>query len=242
MFAGDAVESLVMNTDVGLIIPAAGAGTRLGGGRPKALADLAGSSLVARAVQAAVRSGVINAVVIASPPGLVSVLTRDVSPHVSESVHLQVVEGGSTRQESVFSALELLQTELVLVHDAARCLAPPTLFAEVVASLRSGHEAVVPGLAVVDTLKEVNADSEVVSTPDRSRLRAVQTPQGFVAAMLRKAHQLAADSGRAAATDDAALIEWAGGTVHVIPGSPDAFKITHPPDLQWARAVLAARG
>lgn len=231
-----------METDVGLIIPAAGAGTRFGAGGPKALSVLAGSSLVTHAVQAAVRSGVVDSIVIAAPPGLVPVVIQDVTPHVPDGIGLNVVEGGLTRQESVFGALDVLQADLVLVHDAARCLAPPALFTDVVTALRDGRTAVVPGLPVVDTLKEISPDGDVISTPDRSRLRAVQTPQGFQTATLRKAHQLAVDRGRTEVTDDAGLVEWAGGSVHVIAGHHDAFKITHPPDLRWAETILAAQG
>jgi 2-C-methyl-D-erythritol 4-phosphate cytidylyltransferase len=99
---------------------------------------------------------------------------------------------------------------------------------------------VIPVLPVVDTLKQVEA-GRVVDTPDRSVLRAVQTPQGFRAATLLKAHRLALDNGTAGITDDAGLVEAMGGPVHVIPGHDDAFKITRPTDQRLAEAVFAAR-
>ncbi len=149
-----------------------------------------------------------------------------------------VVAGGAERQDSVRLALEALDpaVELVLVHDAARCLTPPELVEAVVAELRAGAEAVVPVLPVADTVKSVDG-ATVVATLDRTSLRAVQTPQGFARAVLARAHA----AGLPAATDDAGLVELCGGTVRTVPGSEEAFKVTRPIDLLLAEAVLAAR-
>lgn len=142
-----------------------------------------------------------------------------------------VVRGGAERSDSVRAGLHAVpDVDLVLVHDAARALTPPRLFVDVVAALRDGERAVVPGLPVADTLKRVDAHGRVLDTPDRSELRAVQTPQGFDAALLRDAH-----SGGGDATDDAGLVEAMGVPVTVVPGDPLAFKVTTPFDLAIAR-------
>jgi 2-C-methyl-D-erythritol 4-phosphate cytidylyltransferase len=125
---------------------------------------------------------------------------------------------------------------VVLVHDAARALAPPALVAAVVSAVRSGAAAVVPGVPLVDTVRSL--DGQRV---DRSRLRAVQTPQGFSRTVLERAHAAAADAEddeTLAATDDAGLVERLGEPVLVVPGAPEAFKITTPLDLLLATAVL----
>ncbi len=148
-----------------------------------------------------------------------------------------VVVGGAERSDSVRAGLAAAaDADLILVHDAARALTPPTLFAEVVDALSAGHPAVVPGIPVADTLKHVDADGTVLDTPDRAPLRAVQTPQGFDAALLRRAH-----AGGGDATDDAGLVEAMGVPVRVIAGDHLAFKITTPFDLTTARLLQEAR-
>lgn len=153
---------------------------------------------------------------------------------------MTVVPGGATRQRSVWHGLQALaesDVDVVLVHDAARCLAPPGLFARVTAAVRAGSDAVVPALAVTDTIRAV--DDGIV---DRARLRAVQTPQGFRRDVLLSAHAEAAaqaDDESTAATDDAGLVERHGGTVVLVDGDPLAFKITTPFDLVLAEGVLA---
>jgi 2-C-methyl-D-erythritol 4-phosphate cytidylyltransferase len=148
---------------------------------------------------------------------------------------LVVVEGGATRQQSVAAALAAVPTEfgIILVHDAARAFAPAELVERVAAAVRSGHEAVIPVLPVVDTIKQVDADGFVVGTPSRSSLRAVQTPQGFRRDALERAHANAADP----ATDDAALVERIGVRVFCVPGSEAALKITRPADLVAAQTL-----
>lgn len=126
----------------------------------------------------------------------------------------------------------------MLVHDAARPLVPPDVVDRVAAAVRAGSDAVVPALAVVDTVKEVDDEGIVVSTPDRSRLQAVQTPQGFTRSVLQAAH---AASDASDATDDAGLVERMGVPVRVVPGDEEAFKITRPLDLVLAEAILVRR-
>ena len=148
---------------------------------------------------------------------------------------VDVVAGGRERTESVAAGLAALgpDDEVVLVHDAARALAPPELFDQVVAAVRAGSDAVVPGLPVADTIKAVDDDELVESTPDRSRLRAVQTPQGFTRALLERAHA----SGESA-SDDAGLVERIGAHVRVVPGDQRAMKVTTPHDLAVAALFL----
>ncbi len=120
------------------------------------------------------------------------------------------------------------------MHDAARCLTPVAVFERVIAAVRGGAPAVVPGMPVVDTVKQVDARGRVVATPDRSTLRAVQTPQAFDRDVLERAHALSSE-----ATDDAALVERLGEPVLVVPGDPAALKVTTPADLELAARILA---
>lgn len=144
------------------------------------------------------------------------------------------VAGGETRSESVRAGLAALpaDVDIVCVHDAARPLASAELFAAVVEAVRSGADAAIPGVPVTDTIKIVSG-GEVVETPDRSTLVAVQTPQAFRHSALVAAHARAGD-----ATDDAALVEAAGGRVVVVPGEALNRKITMPDDLDWARRIV----
>ncbi len=151
-------------------------------------------------------------------------------------VTIEVVAGGAERGDSVAAGLSALSADvgIVLVHDAARCLAPPEVFHRVIAAVREGAVAVVPGVPVVDTIKEVDDRGRVVGTPERARLRAVQTPQGFRRDVLDRAHATASD-----ATDDAALVERLGETVFVVEGDSRALKVTTPADLEVAARILA---
>jgi 2-C-methyl-D-erythritol 4-phosphate cytidylyltransferase len=150
---------------------------------------------------------------------------------------VDVVAGGAERTDSVAAGLAALRPgdEVVLVHDAARALAPPTLFSRLVREVLAGHDAVVPGLPLTDTVKKVDADGVVVATPDRAALRAIQTPQAFRREVLEHAHARAAGG----ATDDAALVEAVGGHVRVVDGDRLAFKITTPDDLAVAERHLS---
>lgn len=214
-------------SDVAVLVPAAGLGQRLGGGTPKALRELAGESLLTHCCRHLTGVGLL---VVAAPPSSVGQV-RELVPHAL------VVPGGMTRQESVAAALAVVPPEfdIILVHDAARALTPFSLVQSVAQAVRDGHDAVIPVLPVIDTIKQVDAAGDVVATIDRAPLRAVQTPQGFRRALLVKAHAAAVDSH----TDDAGLVERLGAKVHTIPGDPRAMKITTPDDFRVAAAWLA---
>ena len=185
---------------------AAGSGTRFGGA--KQFADLGGRRVIDWACEPA--GEVSDGVVLVVPP-------HDVDAHT--------VAGGATRAESVRRGLAAVPPDaaVVVVHDAARPFARVELFVAVIDAVRAGADGAVPAVTVADTIKEVDADGVVVATPDRARLVAVQTPQAFRAAALR--------SAEGEATDDAALVERAGGRVVVVPGDPANVKITTPADL-----------
>ena len=229
------------------IVPAAGRGERLGPGAPKALRTVGGVPMLVLAVRALATARGVDLVVVAAPPdGVEQVRTLLAShaldePAVGRTAPAVVVAGGDTRQASVAAALQSLpdDVDVVLVHDAARPLAPESLVCSVVAAVRAGAPAVVPGVLVTDTVKRVGATGVVVETLDRSVLRSVQTPQGFARAVLAAAH--AAADPATSATDDAGLVEASGVTVSVIAGDEEAFKVTRPIDLVLAEAVLARR-
>jgi 2-C-methyl-D-erythritol 4-phosphate cytidylyltransferase len=206
------------------LIVAAGSGERLGADRPKAFAVLAGETLLARSVRAAMDAG-IEEVVVALPPG------EEAPPGV------RGVEGGAVRSASVRAALTASLGDPVVVHDAARPLAPPELFRAVLDELTSsGVDGVVAAAPVTDTIKRAQR-GQVLETLERSGLWAVQTPQAFRRAALERALDVDDDT-LAAATDDAWLVERAGGRVRVVEAPPDNLKITTPTDLRVAEALL----
>lgn len=196
------------------IVVAGGSGARFGGA--KQFASLQGRRVVDLAVDGA--AAATDGVVVVLPAGV----PWDGAPVDAVAV------GAATRSGSVRAGLAALpvDAEIVIVHDAARPLASPGLFAAVIAAVRAGADAAVPGVPVVDTLKRVDGD-RVVETVPRAGLVAVQTPQAFRAAALFAAHEGGDD-----ATDDAGLVEAQGGTVVVVPGEIHNRKITRPEDLE----------
>ncbi|MFC4019804.1 2-C-methyl-D-erythritol 4-phosphate cytidylyltransferase [Micromonospora sp. GCM10011542] len=222
--------------DVAVLVPAAGAGVRLGPGRPKALRLLAGEPLLVHAVRRLAAAPSVHTIVVAAPAAEVPAVRELLTPVAP----VTVVAGGAERQASVAAALAAVPPgpEIVLVHDAARALTPPELVESVAAAVRAGSDAVIPVLPVVDTIKEVDAGEVVLGTVDRSTLRAVQTPQGFRRTALAAAHAAAGDP----LTDDAGLVEKLGVAVSCVPGSEYALKITRPFDLALAEHLLTAAG
>ena len=204
------------------IVVAAGRGDRFGG--PKQYEPLAGRRVLDWSLAAA-RSACHGTVLVVPPD-------RAGAP---EELADAVVVGGDTRSASVRAGLAAVpgDAEIVVVHDAARPAATPALFAAVREAVVAGADGAVPGLAVVDTVKRVVGDV-VTATLDRAELVTVQTPQAFRAATLRAAHGAGGD-----ASDDAALVEAAGGRVVVVPGDPRNRKVTTPDDLAALAEVLA---
>ncbi|MFT4044108.1 MAG: 2-C-methyl-D-erythritol 4-phosphate cytidylyltransferase [Gordonia sp. (in: high G+C Gram-positive bacteria)] len=219
---------------VGVVVPAAGSGTRLGEPVPKAFVDIGGRTILEACVTGIRACGIASDVVVVVPAELVPRAAALVPDAI-------VVAGGDHRSESVRAGLEALpaRVDVVLIHDAARALTPPVVFDRVIDAVRAGHPVVVPGLPVADTLKRVgerlpDGSEPVASTVDRESLRAIQTPQGFTRAALRAAY--ANTSGLA--TDDAGLAEACGIPVHVVDGDPLALKITTPWDLRIVREFI----
>ncbi|MFG6279611.1 2-C-methyl-D-erythritol 4-phosphate cytidylyltransferase [Microbacterium sp. 5K110] len=221
-----------------VIVVAAGSGTRLAGGAPKAFVGLDEHTILRHALR-----GVFAApraqVVIVVPAGFEGPALTDAREAAGDRADLvSVVPGGATRQSSVAAGLAALWADVdtVLVHDAARALTPPAVFERVVAALERGADAVIPAVPVVDTIKRVDATGAIVAAVDRSELAAAQTPQGFRRGVLEEA-LVSADADH---TDDAALVAAAGHDVITVDGDATSFKITTSPDLDRARALLSA--
>jgi 2-C-methyl-D-erythritol 4-phosphate cytidylyltransferase/2-C-methyl-D-erythritol 2,4-cyclodiphosphate synthase len=227
--------------EIAVIVVAAGEGTRLGAGVPKAFVDLAGSTLLERTVHAVLGMPDPVQVVVVAPGAHMeraASLVEFAAGRAAE--YVQVVAGGASRSASVREGLEALDSsvEIVLVHDAARALAPSAFLASIAAAVVAHGEAIVPGLPVVDTIKEIDAEDRVLGTVDRAALRAVQTPQGFPRALIDAAYRASVDEH----TDDAATVAAAGGRIRVVPGHERAFKITTPWDLRRAELLLRPAG
>ncbi len=208
------------------LLVAAGSGERLGAGRPKAFVVLAGRPMIEWSLDA-LRAAGIEEIVVAAPPGT-----------VLDGV--TVVPGGATRSASVRAALAAAPAgEDVVVHDAARPLVTPEHFRAALDAL-AGADCAVAAAPVTDTVKDAGPDRLVTATLDRSRLWAIQTPQAVRRAVLERALDVD-DDVLAAATDDAWLVERAGGTVRVVESSPANLKVTTPHDLLIAEHLLADR-
>ncbi|WP_211878958.1 2-C-methyl-D-erythritol 4-phosphate cytidylyltransferase [Pseudarthrobacter albicanus] len=255
------------NPVTAVIVVAAGSGQRLGYGMPKAKVPLGGDSILIHALRGVAEAGIARQICVAIPPGdpelqaLCESFAQDLKAEhrltaaSGEGVQLPavtVVDGGTSRAESVRAAMAALLpgTQAVLIHDAARALAPESVFHRVFQALCAGAVAVIPVIPVVDTVKTVEpttgdgaavAPELVTGTAPRETLRAVQTPQGFDLATLQRAHEAAAgfDAGQAAAvTDDAMLVELLGVPVHAVRGASQSLKITTPLDLIIAEGLL----
>lgn len=227
---------LIPVPDLAIIVVAAGSGTRLGGAAPKAFVGLDDQTILRHALDG-VFAGPLAQVIVVAPEALVGDALTDALAAAGDRHDLvSVVAGGETRQQSVAAGLHAVwaDVERVLVHDAARALTPTAVFERVVAALEAGHDAVLPVLPVVDTIKRVDAGS-VVEAIDRSTLAAAQTPQGF----LRRVIDAAYAEASADHTDDAALVQAGGVRVWTVAGDERAFKITTPADLERARTLLA---
>ena len=205
------------------VIVAAGGGTRFGAA--KQFVNLDGTGILDRSTATAAEVC----------DGVVVVLPADAD--WMAPVGVRTVPGGATRSDSVRAGLAAVpeSADIVAVHDAARPLATRRLWETVIAAVRGGADAAVPGVAIADTVKRVRED-RIVETVSRDDLVVVQTPQVFRASVLRAAHVVGG-----VGTDDAALVEAGGGTVVVVPGEATNLKITQPDDMALAEAIVAAR-
>src|SRR4051812_8827749 len=223
------------------LLVAAGSGERLGAGRPKAFVDLAGRPMLAWSLDA-IRAAGIEAIVVAAPASAISpaggLTVAGGEPALGGRA--VVVAGGTTRSESVRAALAAAPgDDAVVVHDAARPLVTPEHFRAALAALEHA-DCAIAAAPMTDTVKEAGPDRLVTATLDRTRLWAIQTPQAFRRDALERALDVPADV-LAQATDDAWLVERAGGTVRVVESTPANFKVTTPHDLRLADHLLADR-
>jgi 2-C-methyl-D-erythritol 4-phosphate cytidylyltransferase len=228
---------------VGVVVPAAGVGRRLGGG-VKALHPLAGRALLAHALEALEANRCTAAVVVVGHPEALEATAKLLAEEGFAKV-TAVVAGGPTRQASVAAGLRAVPDGpgYVAVHDVARPLVGPGAVDRLLELLRAagpGVAGVVPGVAVVDTIRQVDDDQRSVGIVDREQLRAKQTPQLFVREVLEEAHRLAATRG-VEAGDDSSLVELAGHRVQLVPGDPENLPVITPLDLAVAETLLARR-
>ena len=225
---------------VSALIVAAGRGSRAGGGLPKQYRSIGGRSVLARTLEAFLGHPGIDAVLTVIHPDDHDLYEAALTDSESSDRLLPPAHGGESRQESVLNGLRALESRsprLVLVHDAARPFVTPAVIDRAIAAPERSAAAI-PGFAVTDTMKVVDEREQVVATPDRRLLRAVQTPQAFEFQLLAKIHRQAAEKQNFSFTDDAALVEWAGLPVEVFEGDPNNIKLTHPADFDEAERRL----
>ena len=223
-----------------LLIPAAGMGRRMGSSRNKLLLNLLDRPILSWTLQAAEASEQITWIGIMGQaedePDFQEILAN-----LSLNKPVKLIRGGSTRQESVYNGLQALpQTaQWVLIHDGARCLASSKLFDRCAAVLRQ-CPGLIAAIPVKDTIKVVDDQDAIVDTPDRRKLWAAQTPQGFEVKLLKDCHEKGRSQGWEV-TDDAALFEKCGLTVKIVPGEETNLKVTTPVDLAIAEFILRDR-
>lgn len=236
------------NGKVVAIVAAAGEGHRLGAPLPKAFVQLGAHTLLEHSLLRIDASRAVDEIIIMAAFDMCATAQQQ-ARGLDLATPVRVFPGGKLRSDSIYEGLRYVMRDdaeetigIVLIHDAARCFAPPALFAVVadkVCTLMAENRAagVVPALPVVDTIKMVDSADNVVGTPERSRLRRIQTPQGFDAKLLWTVHQAAKKEGLDT-TDDAALLEKYQLCVATVPGDELAFKITTPADLRLAQVLL----
>lgn len=228
-----------------VLVVAAGRGSRAGGGVPKQFRSLAGQPLIARTLRAFLEHPEVTYVLPVIPEGddhLFLTAVESLDPALAGRLQPPAF-GGATRQDSVHAGLEALvgrlghQSGTVLIQDGARPFASPGLIARAIEAARA-RGAAVPGCTMFDTVKQVDECDRIVATPDRTRLRTVQTPQAFSLALILAAHRRAQAEGRHDLTDDAAVAEFAGHDVFVFEGDPSNTKMTTSEDLQAAETKM----
>ena len=218
-----------------LLIPAAGSGSRMKAGKNKLLIELEGESLIYWTLKSIFSSSSISWVGIIGQPKDKELLLNSLKDF---SHKVKWINGGETRQESVFNGLNSLpkDAEKVLIHDGARCLINPELINKCAAELEE-NEAVIVATKVTDTIKIVDSEGFIKDTPNRQYLWAAQTPQGFLVDSLKKAHAIAIDKNFIV-TDDASLFEMLNWKVKIIEGNYSNIKVTSPIDLKIAALFL----
>jgi len=228
-----------------ILVVAAGRGSRAGAGLPKQYRRLAGRPLLGHSLSGLLRAAPdarILPVIHADDLDLYRESLLGIETELASRIK-DPVFGGATRQASVRAGLEALcadaafKPEFILIQDGARLFASQALIARALAAAKT-HGAAIPGIAVTDTIKEVDDDEGVLATPARARLRAVQTPQAFRFDLILAAHRKAAAAGEFELTDDGAIAEWAGCRVHVFEGEAGNMKVTSAEDLAVAEARL----
>ncbi len=218
-----------------LLIPAAGSGSRMKAGKNKLLIELEGESLIYWTLKSIFSASSISWVGIIGQPKDKELLLNSLKEF---SHKVKWINGGETRQESVFNGLNSLpkDAEKVLIHDGARCLINPELINKCAAELEE-NEAVIVATKVTDTIKIVDVEGFIKDTPNRQYLWAAQTPQGFLVDSLKKAHAMAIDK-KFIVTDDASLFEMLNWKVKIIEGNYSNIKVTSPIDLKIAKLFL----
>jgi 2-C-methyl-D-erythritol 4-phosphate cytidylyltransferase len=226
-------------TQATAVIAAAGSGERLGAGGPKALVEAYGRPLLAWVLLAFDAAPSIGEIVVAAPPGAEAQIAGLAE---QAGVEVEVVAGSEHRSGSVANALAEVETDLVVIHDAARPLVTAALIDAVAGRLAADADVtgVIAATPVTDTIKEASASRRVLRTPERSRMWSVQTPQAFRTGGLRTAVAAHPDE-LGTVTDDAMLVERQGGEVLIHQASPENIKVTTPLDLQIAGMLLAER-
>ncbi|GAB6172309.1 2-C-methyl-D-erythritol 4-phosphate cytidylyltransferase [Paradesulfitobacterium aromaticivorans] len=226
--------------EVGVIIPAAGSGTRMGTSLNKQFLMLKGVPVLVHTARIFQSSEFVREIVIVGAREEIPMIRELVAEYKLSKVQ-DIAPGGATRQESVTSGLNALHSDAkrVVVHDGARPLLPLALLHRFLGAAE-GTVAALMAVEPKDTITRIDANGWVVETPAREELRAVQTPQVFDLLILREAHRRAALEGFAG-TDDASLVEWLGHPVKVLEGSPENIKLTTPEDLLLAEQILAGR-
>jgi 2-C-methyl-D-erythritol 4-phosphate cytidylyltransferase len=217
------------------VLAAAGSGERLDVDRPKAFAQLRGRPLLAESLERLEGSEWIDAIVVVTPPGWEEPVIL-LAEELGCGKVVAAVSGGASRAESVRIGVGEVADDaaVILVHDAARPLVSSLVVERLLAALNEGWDGAIPGLPVVDTVKRVQGGA-VVETLAREELAAVQTPQAFVASVLREAV-----SGGGDATDCSSLVERHGGRVAIVAGDPRLLKVTTPEDLALVESWLDA--
>lgn len=223
--------------NVCVVIPAAGLGERLGLNQPKAFVNISNYSLLTLTIKRVLEVNRVGHIIVAVPSEFKDQALENIDRAIRETgrkIPFDVVSGGATRTESVKNSLLALDPldSLVLVHDAARPFVPVKVFLDVIENLDKGSKVVIPVVNVVDTIKTVE-NNKVQNTLDRTKLKAVQTPQGFARDVLSEIY---ATSDLKPTTDDAGLAELAGIVVSTVEGSVESFKITTAFDLEVAKS------